>query len=191
MHIRYDMYCMRIYTHQTIHDIPYAYPFIHLNFFSILHQLQKAIEGSTRSGVRLRPPLASFRDTIRKYSKPTQASAAPASPVSSSPPDTYHASSQVVPQIPLAPVQQQEEEAEVWIEGVKREIVVNASISTTGSSSGSSSPQTGSSTSKAGSPNGSPSQSPSSRAIISLASLRPAPEDKRDGDQESDDEEPL
>uniref|UniRef100_A0A8C1SEQ4 Chloride channel, voltage-sensitive 1a n=1 Tax=Cyprinus carpio TaxID=7962 RepID=A0A8C1SEQ4_CYPCA len=31
-----------------------------------LKELQKAIEGSTRSGVRLRPPLASFRDTIRK-----------------------------------------------------------------------------------------------------------------------------
>ncbi|NWQ88346.1 CLCN1 protein, partial [Burhinus bistriatus] len=28
-----------------------------------LEELQKAIEGSTRSGVRLRPPLASFRDT--------------------------------------------------------------------------------------------------------------------------------
>ncbi|XP_009067828.1 PREDICTED: chloride channel protein 1 [Acanthisitta chloris] len=30
-----------------------------------LEELQKAIEGSTRSGVRLRPPLASFRDTKR------------------------------------------------------------------------------------------------------------------------------
>ncbi|KAF4794982.1 Chloride channel protein 1 [Turdus rufiventris] len=30
-----------------------------------LHKLQKAIEGSTRSGVRLRPPLASFRDISR------------------------------------------------------------------------------------------------------------------------------
>ncbi|KAM6439368.1 chloride channel protein 1 isoform 2-T2 [Rhynochetos jubatus] len=30
-----------------------------------LEELQKAIEGSTRSGVRLRPPLASFRDTNR------------------------------------------------------------------------------------------------------------------------------
>uniref|UniRef100_A0A7N8XZU0 Chloride channel, voltage-sensitive 1b n=1 Tax=Mastacembelus armatus TaxID=205130 RepID=A0A7N8XZU0_9TELE len=31
-----------------------------------LKELQKAIEGSTRSGVRLRPPLASFRDASRK-----------------------------------------------------------------------------------------------------------------------------
>lgn len=37
-------------------------------FFSdifLFFQLQKAIEGSTRSGVRLRPPLASFRDINR------------------------------------------------------------------------------------------------------------------------------
>uniref|UniRef100_A0A8C3BQ04 Chloride channel protein 1 n=1 Tax=Cairina moschata TaxID=8855 RepID=A0A8C3BQ04_CAIMO len=44
-----------------------------------LEELQKAIEGSTRSGVRLRPPLASFRDTNRtsisseKISQATQA----------------------------------------------------------------------------------------------------------------------
>lgn len=31
----------------------------------LFFQLQKAIEGSTRSGVRLRPPLASFRDINR------------------------------------------------------------------------------------------------------------------------------
>ncbi|KAK1894789.1 Chloride channel protein 1 [Dissostichus eleginoides] len=34
-----------------------------------LKELQKAIEGSTRSGVRLRPPLASFRDASRKSKK--------------------------------------------------------------------------------------------------------------------------
>ncbi|XP_062480022.1 chloride channel protein 1 [Pezoporus occidentalis] len=41
-----------------------------------LEELQKAIEGSTRSGVRLRPPLASFRDTNRNsvsMEKATQA----------------------------------------------------------------------------------------------------------------------
>ncbi|NWI96685.1 CLCN1 protein, partial [Pitta sordida] len=44
-----------------------------------LEELQKAIEGSTRSGVHLRPPLASFRDTNRtstnteKVSQATQA----------------------------------------------------------------------------------------------------------------------
>uniref|UniRef100_A0A6Q2YEN3 Chloride channel protein n=1 Tax=Esox lucius TaxID=8010 RepID=A0A6Q2YEN3_ESOLU len=36
-----------------------------------LKELQKAIEGSTRSGVRLRPPLASFRDANRKSKKHT------------------------------------------------------------------------------------------------------------------------
>uniref|UniRef100_A0A8D0CTJ9 Chloride channel, voltage-sensitive 1a n=1 Tax=Sander lucioperca TaxID=283035 RepID=A0A8D0CTJ9_SANLU len=35
-----------------------------------LKELQKAIEGSTRSGVRLRPPLASFRDIINHNSVP-------------------------------------------------------------------------------------------------------------------------
>ncbi|XP_026784189.2 chloride channel protein 1a [Pangasianodon hypophthalmus] len=151
-----------------------------------LKELQKAIEGSTRSGVRLRPPLASFRDTIRKYSKTTQASSASISPMSSSAPDSHHRSSQVVPPVPLAPVKQQEE-AEVWIEGEKQETVVNTSSSMTGSSS----PKIGSSISNAGSPNGSPSQTPSSHPTLSLSTVKPAPEDKRDGDQESDDEEPL
>ncbi|KAJ8389428.1 hypothetical protein AAFF_G00119660 [Aldrovandia affinis] len=45
-----------------------------------LNELQKAIEGSTRSGVRLRPPLASFRDAKRKSSKPPQSSSVPSSP---------------------------------------------------------------------------------------------------------------
>ncbi|XP_076844653.1 chloride channel protein 1 isoform X2 [Brachyhypopomus gauderio] len=36
-----------------------------------LKELQKAIEGSTRSGVRLRPPLASFRDANHKAKKPS------------------------------------------------------------------------------------------------------------------------
>ncbi|KAM9806436.1 chloride channel protein 1-like isoform 2-T2 [Syngnathus typhle] len=44
-----------------------------------LKELQKAIEGSTRSGVRLRPPLASFRDASRK-SKHQSPSSNPASP---------------------------------------------------------------------------------------------------------------
>ncbi|XP_037129075.1 chloride channel protein 1 isoform X1 [Syngnathus acus] len=44
-----------------------------------LKELQKAIEGSTRSGVRLRPPLASFRDASRK-SKHQPPSSNPASP---------------------------------------------------------------------------------------------------------------
>lgn len=43
-------------------------------------QLQKAIEGSTRSGVRLRPPLASFRDASRKAKKHPPPSSATSSP---------------------------------------------------------------------------------------------------------------
>ncbi|XP_072317123.1 chloride channel protein 1 [Eucyclogobius newberryi] len=46
-----------------------------------LKELQKAIEGSTRSGVRLRPPLASFRDASRKAKKhQPSASSTPTSP---------------------------------------------------------------------------------------------------------------
>lgn len=176
-----------------VYTIQHTHPSSHF-IVKILCQLQKAIEGSTRTGVRLRPPLATFRDTIRKYSKPTRTSSAPMPQMSASAPDSYHLSSQAVPPVPVEPVQQQEE-AEVWIEGVKREIVVNTSSSTTGSSSGSSSPHTGSSTSTAGSLGGNSPQTPSSHPALSLASLRPAPEDKRDGDQESDhdddDDEPL
>ncbi|KAJ3598025.1 hypothetical protein NHX12_001539 [Muraenolepis orangiensis] len=45
-----------------------------------LKELQKAIEGSTRSGVRLRPPLASFRDASRKAKKHPPPSSTPSSP---------------------------------------------------------------------------------------------------------------
>lgn len=45
-----------------------------------ISQLQKAIEGSTRSGVRLRPPLASFRDASRKTKKHPPPSSAASSP---------------------------------------------------------------------------------------------------------------
>ncbi|XP_024861534.1 chloride channel protein 1 [Kryptolebias marmoratus] len=45
-----------------------------------LKELQKAIEGSTRSGVRLRPPLASFRDASRKTKKHPPPSSAASSP---------------------------------------------------------------------------------------------------------------
>ncbi|XP_041843813.1 chloride channel protein 1 [Melanotaenia boesemani] len=45
-----------------------------------LKELQKAIEGSTRSGVRLRPPLASFRDASRKTKKHQPPSSAASSP---------------------------------------------------------------------------------------------------------------
>uniref|UniRef100_A0A671KA27 Chloride channel protein 1-like n=1 Tax=Sinocyclocheilus anshuiensis TaxID=1608454 RepID=A0A671KA27_9TELE len=45
-----------------------------------LKELQKAIEGSTRSGVRLRPPLASFREARRKAKKPSHSPSVPSSP---------------------------------------------------------------------------------------------------------------
>ncbi|XP_029023560.1 chloride channel protein 1-like isoform X2 [Betta splendens] len=54
-----------------------------------LKELQKAIEGSTRSGVRLRPPLASFRDISNHNSvskPPPPSAAAPSSTTPASPP---------------------------------------------------------------------------------------------------------
>ncbi|XP_016133295.1 chloride channel protein 1-like isoform X2 [Sinocyclocheilus grahami] len=142
-----------------------------------LKELQKAIEGSTRSGVRLRPPLASFRDTIRKASNPPQASSAPSSPGSTTAPSSP-LSAPVVPHVPspAAPVQQ---EMEVWIEGVKREVIVgNSSSTTTGSSSGSSS-GTGSSDSETGSPDSSSTLPPSSPPPpIPLSTLLSVPENK-------------
>lgn len=49
-------------------------------------QLQKAIEGSTRSGVRLRPPLASFRDASREAKEKTLPPSAPPAPCAPSAP---------------------------------------------------------------------------------------------------------
>uniref|UniRef100_A0AAY4CX65 CBS domain-containing protein n=1 Tax=Denticeps clupeoides TaxID=299321 RepID=A0AAY4CX65_9TELE len=76
-----------------------------------LKELQKSIEGSTRSGVRLRPPLASFRDPNRKASKPPQStSSVPSSPVSLSSPTSPLSAPQVTPQEP------EEQEAVVQVE---------------------------------------------------------------------------
>ncbi|RVE66837.1 hypothetical protein OJAV_G00111330 [Oryzias javanicus] len=61
-----------------------------------LKELQKAIEGSTRYGVRLRPPLASFRDSNHKpVPKPSTSSPAPSPTLTSAP------ALQVVPDPPL------------------------------------------------------------------------------------------
>ncbi|TRY86480.1 hypothetical protein DNTS_001102 [Danionella cerebrum] len=60
-----------------------------------LKELQKAIEGSTRSGVRLRPPLASFRDGRCKVKTPSNSSSLPPSPT---------------------------RDTEMWSEGLKREL---------------------------------------------------------------------
>uniref|UniRef100_A0A8C6MGB5 Chloride channel, voltage-sensitive 1a n=1 Tax=Nothobranchius furzeri TaxID=105023 RepID=A0A8C6MGB5_NOTFU len=90
-----------------------------------LKELQKAIEGSTHSGVRLRPPLASFRDVSKHKSVPklTPPSTAPSSQSSTSSP-----SPQSFPSAPPSPASEQirhrthphpnqEQETEVWIEG--------------------------------------------------------------------------
>lgn len=57
-------------------------PFVYIQTWRhlFLPQLQKAIEGSTRSGVRLRPPLASFRDASRKAKEHPHTPPAPSSP---------------------------------------------------------------------------------------------------------------
>ncbi|XP_066530900.1 chloride channel protein 1a [Hoplias malabaricus] len=157
-----------------------------------LKELQKAIEGSTRSGVRLRPPLASFRNTVRKSSKPSQTSPAQSSPISppgspSSPIQAQVVTPQVSTAVPVTPARQQEE-MEVWIEGVTREVVLqNTSSSTTGSSSS----ESGSSSSKEGSPNSSPQLPTSSPPPIPLSTLPPTPGDKSEGAEEFDDKEPI
>ncbi|XP_013769311.1 chloride channel protein-like [Pundamilia nyererei] len=89
-----------------------------------LKELQKAIEGSTRSGVRLRPPLASFRDisTHNSVSKPP-----PPSPNAPSSPPSPEIVAQAPPLSPPSPSQHHhhhshENETEVLIEGVPREV---------------------------------------------------------------------
>lgn len=74
----------------------------------------------------------------------------------------------------------------MWIEGVKREVIVENSRSTTGSSRSSSG--TGSTYSEAGSPNSSPTLPPSTLSLIPLSTLQPVPENKEGEDEE---EEPL
>ncbi|KAK1880489.1 Chloride channel protein 1 [Dissostichus eleginoides] len=107
-----------------------------------LKELQKAIEGSTRSGVRLRPPLASFRKHGSAPKPPPSSSTAPSSPTSTSCPLALP-----VPQPPpLSPPHHHlhihETETEVWIEGVTLEVEESSSY-TTGSGSGAcSSPRT-------------------------------------------------
>uniref|UniRef100_A0AAQ4RG02 Chloride channel, voltage-sensitive 1a n=1 Tax=Gasterosteus aculeatus aculeatus TaxID=481459 RepID=A0AAQ4RG02_GASAC len=88
-----------------------------------LKELQKAIEGSTRSGVRLRPPLASFRGGNRK-SAPKPPPSSPSAP--SSPPSASAPSAPAAPQLPPPSPHRHtrhlhENETEAWIEGVTRE----------------------------------------------------------------------
>ncbi|XP_033830793.1 chloride channel protein 1-like [Periophthalmus magnuspinnatus] len=112
-----------------------------------LKELQKAIEGSTRSGVRLRPPLASFRDVSHKSAPKSHpgstSSSGPNSPSSNTATTTFPCPP-VPPQPPLStpsPPDHQphssENEAEVWIE--RESIVADYSRSRSNSSSSDSS----------------------------------------------------
>uniref|UniRef100_A0A7N6B706 Chloride channel protein n=1 Tax=Anabas testudineus TaxID=64144 RepID=A0A7N6B706_ANATE len=97
-----------------------------------LKELQKAIEGSTRSGVRLRPPLASFRDISNHNSvskPPPPSAAAPSPPTTRASPPSPPTPPQ--PPSPSSPHHHHvhhhhhhhhchhlhEDETEVWIEG--------------------------------------------------------------------------
>ncbi|XP_076611490.1 chloride channel protein 1-like [Chaetodon auriga] len=165
-----------------------------------LKELQKAIEGSTRSGVRLRPPLASFRDISNhnSVSKPPPSS----SPATSS--TLTSASSPSTPSAPQPPSPSQhhhhhhhhcqENETEVWIEGVKRE--AEESRSSSAGSGGDSSTSTGGCTSTSRScsynsnltlpPSSTPPPVPSSSSIP-LSTLGPR-QGLFEGDEDSDDE---
>uniref|UniRef100_A0A8C0UZR1 Chloride voltage-gated channel 1 n=1 Tax=Cyanistes caeruleus TaxID=156563 RepID=A0A8C0UZR1_CYACU len=68
-----------------------------------LEELQKAIEGSTRSGVRLRPPLASFRDINRTSTNTKVGSKSKKSlPLTQSPKENSLLA--LIPSIDLAPI---------------------------------------------------------------------------------------
>ncbi|XP_074543755.1 chloride channel protein 1-like [Halichoeres trimaculatus] len=108
-----------------------------------LKELQKAIEGSTRSGVRLRPPLASLREITNHNSV---SKAPPSSPNAPSPPTSLPSPS--APATPQPPhpspsppppplhhqhLQPEESETEVWVEGVKAEVEESSSRSSSNS----------------------------------------------------------
>ncbi|XP_012685024.1 chloride channel protein 1a [Clupea harengus] len=158
-----------------------------------LKELQKAIEGSTRSGVRLRPPLASFRESRRKSAKPpTSTSSGPSSPSSPTSP-TSPFTPALTPHPPPAPTPDPAPDApapakemEVWIEGVWREPQVGVeSSSSTSSTSGSSSSL--SSTPSGSNPSLVP-PTPPSPSTIPLSNLQPVPEVVL---EETDEEEPI
>lgn len=177
-----------------------------------LKELQKAIEGSTRSGVRLRPPLASFRDPSRKSAKPpTSTSSVPSSPSSPmaptaptalfapvftpvftpyAPPPAPLATAPAQAPPPAAPEPNPSKEAEVWIEGVWRETLVE--VESTSSTSGSTSSLNSSGSSKSGSDPPTVPPTPPSPSTIPLSNLEPVPEVAVEEEaEESDEEQPL
>ncbi|RXN33376.1 chloride channel 1-like protein [Labeo rohita] len=127
-----------------------------------LKELQKAIEGSTRSGVRLRPPLASFRDARRKAKKPSHSPSVPSSPT---------------------------RDRELWSEGVKRESKDESADSCIQTADKECDIATGNSGRSTVSTSQEQLPSPSS-STIPLSSLHSVPEGEADADRESD-EEPL
>ncbi|XP_055065569.2 chloride channel protein 1 isoform X1 [Misgurnus anguillicaudatus] len=124
-----------------------------------LKELQKAIEGSTRSGVRLRPPLASFRDARRKARKPSHS-----------------------PSIPSSPTR----DKELWREGVIQE-TKDESVGSCVQTSGTECNITIGNGSRS-STDSSQEELPSPSSTIPLASLHSAPEGKANGDKESDED---
>uniref|UniRef100_A0A8C1ZRY6 Chloride channel, voltage-sensitive 1b n=1 Tax=Cyprinus carpio TaxID=7962 RepID=A0A8C1ZRY6_CYPCA len=127
-----------------------------------LKELQKAIEGSTRSGVRLRPPLASFRDARRKAKKPSHSPSVPSSPT---------------------------RDRELWSEGVKRETKDESADSCIQTDVKECDIATGNSSRSTVSTSQEHLPSPSS-STVPLSSRHSVPEGEVDADRESD-EEPL
>ncbi|XP_016419260.1 chloride channel protein 1-like isoform X2 [Sinocyclocheilus rhinocerous] len=127
-----------------------------------LKELQKAIEGSTRSGVRLRPPLASFREARRKARKPSHSPSVPSSPT---------------------------RDRELWSEGVKRETKDESADSCIQTADKECDIATGNSSRSTVSTSQEQLPSPSS-STVPLSSLHSVPEGEVDADRESD-EEPL
>ncbi|XP_059423427.1 chloride channel protein 1-like [Carassius carassius] len=127
-----------------------------------LKELQKAIEGSTRSGVRLRPPLASFRDARRKAKKPSRS-----------------------PSIPSSPTR----DRELWSESVKRETKDKSADSCIQTDVKECDIATGSSSRSIASTSQEQLPSPSS-STVPLSSRHSVPEGEVDAARESD-EEPL
>ncbi|XP_048010023.1 chloride channel protein 1 isoform X6 [Megalobrama amblycephala] len=127
-----------------------------------LKELQKAIEGSTRSGVRLRPPLASFRDARRKAKKPSHSPSVQSSPT---------------------------RDRELWSEGVKRETKDESAGSCIQTAEKECDIATGNGNRSTVSTSQEQLPSPSS-STLPLSSLHSVPEAEADADRESD-EEPL
>uniref|UniRef100_A0AAQ5Y1U2 Chloride channel protein n=1 Tax=Amphiprion ocellaris TaxID=80972 RepID=A0AAQ5Y1U2_AMPOC len=172
-----------------------------------LKELQKAIEGSTRSGVRLRPPLASFRDISNhnSVSKPST-STAPSSPSSPSPPLPQIAS-QPSPSCPTTPRPPRhhhhhphlDSDTEGWMESVSREVEESSVSDSAGSGSSNSSSTSRSCSYNSNLPPSStppPVPSPSTpppppppppSSSILLSTLRPL-QGLLEGDEDSDDE---